>query len=62
MLFVGLRNLLDLGSAEEKQEMIQRIQGVLADSQIEEQFDPNNCRLAIAELVLTLQNEQMEYP
>ncbi|XP_016930747.2 uncharacterized protein [Drosophila suzukii] len=57
MLFVGLRNLLDLGSAEEKQEMIQRIQGVLADSQIEEQFDPNNCRLAIAELVLTFCKE-----
>ncbi|XP_016947765.1 uncharacterized protein LOC108023035 [Drosophila biarmipes] len=57
MLFVGLRNLLDLGSAQEKQEMIQQIQGVLADAQIEDQFDPNHCRLAIAELVLTFCKE-----
>ncbi|XP_017054320.1 uncharacterized protein LOC108096889 [Drosophila ficusphila] len=53
MLFVGLRNLLDLGTTQEKEEMVQRIQNVLADSQIEEQFDPKHCRLAIGELVLT---------
>nr|XP_016996578.2 uncharacterized protein LOC108057022 [Drosophila takahashii] len=57
MLFVGLRNLLDLGTTQEKEEMIQRIQGALTDSQIDDQFDPNNCRLAIAELVLTFCKE-----
>ncbi|KAI8035951.1 hypothetical protein M5D96_011384 [Drosophila gunungcola] len=57
MLFVGLRNLLDLGTAQEKEEMVQRIQTVLADSQIQEQFDPKHCRLVIAELVLTFCKE-----
>ncbi|XP_017077389.1 uncharacterized protein LOC108112152 [Drosophila eugracilis] len=57
MLFVGLRNLLDLGTAQEKEQMIQRIQSALADSQINEQLDAKNCRLAIAELVLTFCKE-----
>ncbi|XP_016986277.1 uncharacterized protein LOC108049568 [Drosophila rhopaloa] len=57
MLFVGLRNLLDLGTAEEKDEMVRRIETVLANSQIQEEFDPKHCRLAIAELVLTFCKE-----
>ncbi|XP_043646310.1 uncharacterized protein LOC122615331 [Drosophila teissieri] len=57
MLFVGLRNLLDLGTEQEKEQMLQRIQSVLVDSRIDDQFDANNCRLAIAELVLTFSKE-----
>ncbi|XP_039482326.1 uncharacterized protein LOC120445787 [Drosophila santomea] len=57
MLFVGLRNLLDLGSEQEKEEMLQRIQSVLVNSRIDDQFDPKNCRLAIGELVLTFSKE-----
>ncbi|EDW56924.1 uncharacterized protein LOC6615688 [Drosophila sechellia] len=57
MLFIGLRNLLDLGTEQEKEEMLQRIQSVLVNSQIDDKFEPSNCRLAIAEIVLTFSME-----